>query len=447
MVKYLIVMITIPKSKSLLLSVFIVILASVTFVQRVASQSNIYFPPIVGNEWETVQPESLGWCQEELIFLDQFLVEKGTKAFIILKNGRIAHERYFGSFTRDSVWYWASAGKSLTAFLAGLAIDEGVLNIEAPVSEYLGKGWTSTTEDQESAIKVWHQMTMTTGLEGSWDNDCKDPECLLYRAAPGTRWFYYNAPYLLVHDVIEKASGMNYQQFTNRNLSLKTGITGLWLNGVFFSRARSMARFGLLMLNNGNWNNDIILRNKDYHRQMIESSQDLNPAYGLLWWLNGKNRFRIPVIDFTFNGKLVPNAPDDMYCALGKDDQKIYVVPSQNLIVVRMGNSAGEVAGAITSFDNQLWRELDRVFCNPTSLNQIPQLSEILHYPNPASDILKIEGATGHYRIIDIYGRSIMEGVLDNGQINISVLPVGTYILQFLKGTEKSVGNLKFVKM
>ncbi len=128
-----------------------------------AAQEDPYFPPVIGNDWQTVDPSSLGWCTDQLPALIDFLDESNTKAFIVLKDGRIAIEHYFGTFTQDSSWYWASAGKSLTAFLVGLAQEDGFLDIEAPTSEYLGTGWTSLTPQQEAAITVRHQLTMTTG--------------------------------------------------------------------------------------------------------------------------------------------------------------------------------------------------------------------------------------------------------------------------------------------
>ncbi len=101
---------------------------------------NIYFPPNTGNTWETVSPESLGWCTENIDTLYSFLEQKHSKAFIVLKDGRIVIEHYFGSFTQDSIWYWASAGKTLTAFLVGIAQEEGYFSIQDSTSEYLGDG-------------------------------------------------------------------------------------------------------------------------------------------------------------------------------------------------------------------------------------------------------------------------------------------------------------------
>lgn len=85
-----------------------------------------------------------------------FLEQKNSKAFILLKDGKIVLEKYFGAFTQDSIWYWASAGKTLTALLTGIAQEEGYLLITDSTSKYLGSGWTSEPPQKERLITVWH---------------------------------------------------------------------------------------------------------------------------------------------------------------------------------------------------------------------------------------------------------------------------------------------------
>jgi hypothetical protein len=95
---------------------------------------------------------------------------------------------------------------------------------------------------------------------------------------------------------------------------------------------------------------------------MTNTSQQLNEAYGFLWWLNGKESYRLPQTTLEFQGKLIPNAPNDLISALGKDDQKLYIVPSQDLIVIRMGDDAGNAVPGPSGFDNELWGKLDELF-------------------------------------------------------------------------------------
>jgi len=84
----------------------------------------------------------------------------------------------------------------------------------------------------------------------------------------------------------------------------------------------------------------------------------MNPSYGYLTWLNGKDVHMLPSTQIVFPGMLIPNAPSDCYAALGKNDQKLYVVPSKGLVVVRMGDAAYDSRLAVTVFDNEIWGKL-----------------------------------------------------------------------------------------
>lgn len=327
--------------------------------------AGVYYPP-AGALWERTSPAALGWDEAALPALFNMLEQKGTKAFLVVHNGRIVLEKYFGRFTADSSWYWASAGKTLTAALVGIAQHEGRLQITDPTSRYLGQGWTSLPPAKENLITVRHQLAMTTGLDdGTADDDCTTPGCLQYKADAGSRWAYHNAPYTLLEKVVEQATGSSYNAYFRQKIGSRIGMDGLWVrvgfNNVFFSTARSMARFGLLLQSGGVWNGTAVLPDSVFNRAQVNSSQSFNPSYGYLTWLNGKASHMLPTLQLSFAGALIPNGPADMYAALGKNDQKLYVVPSRKLVVVRMGETAGNVVLAASSFDNELWGALKAV--------------------------------------------------------------------------------------
>ena len=119
-----------------------------------------------------------------------------------------------------------------------------------------------------------------------------------------------------------------------------------------------MARFGLMIYANGKWEDTEII-SESFLNEATNTSQNINEAYGYLWWLNGKSSFHLPQSQLEFSGELIPNAPSDMYAALGKNDQKIYVVPSKKLVVIRMGESAEAENFALSSFDNDLWEKIN----------------------------------------------------------------------------------------
>lgn len=333
---------------------------------------SIYFPPKGSTQWESINPDELGWNMGKMTELKGFLQNNNTRAFLILKEGKIVVEEYWGqnitntgAFGQESQWYWASAGKSVTAFLTGLAQEQGYLKIEDKSSDYLGQGWTSLSEEQESRITVLHQLTMTTGLDYQVnDLDCTHPECLTYKAAPGTQWYYHNAPYTLLKEVISSAVGVSYEQFTNENLEEKIGMEGRWIsnnfNNVYWSRPRDMARFGLLILNKGKWEDEQIMKDSVFYNAMVNTSQDLNPSYGYLWWLNGKGQAILPGFPNRIPTSVAPEAPQELFAAMGKNGQFIDIVPSQKLIVVRMGEAPDGSLVPI-KFHDDMWRILSDV--------------------------------------------------------------------------------------
>ncbi|WP_375436292.1 serine hydrolase [uncultured Hymenobacter sp.] len=418
------------------------VLALATLPAR-AQQPTLYFPPNAATgTWATTPPQSLGWCQPQLDSLLAFLGRKQTKSFIVLQNGRIVVERYYGTYTQDSVWYWASAGKSLTATLVGIAQQEGLLRLSDSTSRTLGRGWTSAPAAKEKLITVRNQLTMTTGLDDTpptpCDNESTAAACLLYQADAGTRWAYHTGPYRLLQDVIASASGLTINQYTNQRLTSRIGMDGRWVNNVYYSRARDMARFGLLTLARGTWNGTVILRDTAYFRQMTTPSQPFNRSYGYLWWLNGQTSYKLPgPQQTTFSGPLVPTAPADLIAALGKNDQKIYVVPSLRLVVVRQGKEAGDVRLALSSFDAELWRYLmAAIQCRPLAADKAVVESAAQFHPNPATNSVTVASVPGtvRLRLLDVTGRVVRQQVAATTETSVSLtgLPNGLYLLQWL---------------
>ena len=205
---------------------------------------------------------------------------------------------------------------------------------------------------------------MTSGLDDATDD--VNPTSLKYVADAGTRWAYHNV-YVKLQDVVAQASGQTWNDYFNIKLRDKIGMTGSWIqsgnNSLYWSTTRSMARFGLLMLNKGKWENDIIV-NEIYINEATTTSQNINQSYGYLWWLNGKSSYHLPQTQFEFRGSLIPNAPKDMFMALGKNDQKIYAIPSKKMVVIRMGDVANpeNPSFALSGFDGELWTKINALY-------------------------------------------------------------------------------------
>lgn len=341
--------------------------------QKTASipAKNLYFPPIESDVWDEVLIADLGWDPTALSEMLAWLPTQETRAFIILKDGKIVVEEYWGAkltgvggMDKTSYWYWASAGKTLTAALVGIAQQEKLLNTNDRTQKYLGEGWTSMPVNQERDIRLIHHLTLTTGIDDKVDNlDDSVPDNLKYLAKPGTRWSYHNATYSLLENIVEKATGKDYQNYFKEKLGDRIGMKGFWqqagLNNVFYSDARSFARFGLLLLAKGNWNGNLIWSG-DFFEKMSKTSQSLNLSYGYLTWLNGKASYMVPGSQSLIPGSLIPQAPSEMYQAIGENGQILMVIPSQNLVIIRIGSSRGE---ALVPFllMRDMWQRLDQV--------------------------------------------------------------------------------------
>ncbi len=154
----------------------------------------------------------------------------------------------------------------------------------------------------------------------------------------------------------------------------------------------------------------------------------------------------------TFPGTLRSNAPADMYCALGKNDQKIYVVPSQNLVIVRQGNTAGGFNLAASAFDNTLWDYINKLNCALTDVSSYPLEDSFRLYPNPVNNNLTIEneGASiSKIGVFDVLGNKILTiegtGKAKKTEINFSQFNKGIYFVQ-IEGANGAIVRKKVIK-
>lgn len=419
--------------KNLFLGLLIILNFNVLHTQT------LYFPPVNSSIWDTLPLSSAEWCDEKINNVLPYLEKTNSKAFIVLKDGKIIVEKYFGTFTRDSNWYWASAGKTLTSFAVGIAQQEGFLSINDPSNKYLGNGWTSLTQTQEDKILIKHQLTMSTGLDEKIPSlDCTLPSCLKYAADPGTKWYYHNGPYTLLDKVIENATSQTLNNYLTAKLKNIIGMKGLFIktgyNNVYYSDARSMARYGLIILNKGKWGNTTIMSDTNYFNQMINTSQSMNLSYGYLWWLNGKASCMAPSTSLVFPTMILPNSPKDLYSGIGKNGQYVAVIPSKNMVMIRMGN-APDSSLAPFSYMDSIWIKINEKTCPMISTGiKISDRDEIGVSPNPFVDRIKISSNNNSYsiKIYSMENKLIYDGKLRSKEeeIDLSIQPQGMYIFQ-----------------
>ena len=218
--------------------------------------------------------------------------------------------------------------------------------------------------DEEDLVDVYHLLTMTSGVNQKGNG--REPEDLTYKADAGERWEYQNM-FVLLQDIVANATDRDFDVYLDLKLKEPIGMDGRFIsyfgNVVYYSTARSMARFGILALNKGKWENKHII-SEDMFTESITVSQDLNKAYGYLWWLNGGVSYMLPESQRVYPGQLLPNAPSNGYFAMGHNEQRMYVSPDNSMIVLRLGETYREdsdTAMALSEFDTVLWDHINHL--------------------------------------------------------------------------------------
>lgn len=322
-----------------------------------------WFFPSSDATWLTARPSAAGFDSTALDAALTWAGEQNSSAVVVVWRGRIVAERYWGGWTTQTRGPYFSAGKTITAALVLDLARDGLVSLNARVGTYLGAGW-SRAGNAEDSITVRHLLAMASGTDDS----------LKRVAAPAAQRFYYNNPaYYQLFGVAAAADGRTFPTLAQQRLLDPIGMSRTLLIAnedtgepgfVFAGSARDFARFGILTLNHGRWNGTQVLADSALLRQARQPSGSDNLSYGWLWWLNGGASHRTPgpYLLPTNAGPMFPAAPTDLAAALGRDDKKLYVVPSLDLIVVRLGERAtisGSVSpDAVSSFDNAFWTRL-----------------------------------------------------------------------------------------
>lgn len=347
--------------RCLLFSLLILVLG----INFACSELDMYFPPQDG-DWETVTPEEVGWNAVALENAMAFAGEYNSSGIVILHRGRILAERYWkisgtdADVTSDGrpIEDVASVQKSVVSLLTGIALERGLLQLDMSVSSYLDATWSEAPREFEEHITLRHLLSMTSGLTRG----------LEYEAPAGERWLYSTSAYKHLIEVLTKVSRVELSDYTSEWLTVKIGMKdSRWVTRAgksknsygFVSSTRDLARLGLLILAEGAWDGDMIV-SESYLRETLRSSQSMNPAFGFLFWVNGQDDWMDVHQNNLRPGSFIPTAPNDLVAARGDGDRRVYVVPSLNIVITRLGASAVFKDGKADYqfFDREFWRKL-----------------------------------------------------------------------------------------
>jgi CubicO group peptidase (beta-lactamase class C family) len=324
---------------------------------------------------QLADPEELGFDPKALERAADRAEDAGSTCFLVARDGQVVVEDYWngGSGTRPQEVF--SVTKSVTSTLVGLAQADGDLSVEDRASDYIpewrrtpskgvtvrnllsndsGRYWT-TESDYGELIEARNRTAYAVGLGQA--------------APPGTVWAYNNAAIQTLDAVIRNATGTATHDYAQARLFEPLGMssTRMTLDAsrestqVFFgmqSTCPDLERFGRLFAQDGEWDGEQLIPQAWVEDAVGRSSQELNAAYGLLWWVNRTGPLRDPVdsenpglppgVDKV--GQLVPGAPEEMYAALGLGGQVVLVDPGSGVVVVRLGTLGAGAADNARSY-------------------------------------------------------------------------------------------------
>jgi CubicO group peptidase (beta-lactamase class C family) len=273
----------------------------------------------------------------------------------VIRHGCIAGWTRLDRTTSEIALDGWSMTKSVTSMLVGRAVTMGLFDIDRPLST-----WIPEADDEHGRLTPKDLLTMSSGLHHNWFRDppfagevmpdqVRDALALPFDAKPGTTWAYQQTPVTLLLNLVERAVKTDIQAWAQANLFGQIGIEpGSWswerdragnTEGWAHLHMRPVdwARLGYLMLHEGSWNGKQLI-DRAYHAAAI-TPLTINRAYGYLFWLNNGEGAVWPDVygrDLGGDGPW-PGAPADTYAMVGMQNQRVWVIPSLDMVIVRMG--------------------------------------------------------------------------------------------------------------
>ncbi len=271
-------------------------------------------------------------------------------AFLLIQNEKIKYEEYWDGYSEKSLSNSFSAAKSVVSLLIGIALDEGkIKSLDQSVGDFLPE----YNEGSRKELTIRQVLTMSSGL--NWEEKYTTPFSTTARAyygsniadlvidlelveEPGVYFEYLSGNTQILAMVVEAATGQRISEYASEKIwaSMGAQYNALWCldseDGMekayccFNTNARDFARFGQLVLNNGIWNNEVII-SKDYiseattAKEYLLDKRDNKPVefYGYQWWIIDYKGLKIPY----------------MRGILG---QYIFSIREKNAVVVRLGH-------------------------------------------------------------------------------------------------------------
>lgn len=317
---------------------------------------------------------------EKTYGFDDFLKKNKTVAFLIIRNDTLYYENYFSGYEAEDIVPSFSVAKSFVSALVGIAIDEGhIKSIHEPITNYLEELDTATF----GKITIEHLLDMQSGIKNNegYYNPFGDVAVQYYGTNlrrcvrklkvqfPPGKWFRYaSINTQLLGMIVQNATKTPLDVYLQEKIWKKTGMEydASWsidsrknrmvkafccLN----ARARDFAKFGRLYLHKGNWNGEQLISEKWVNESLSFPKLKNGLIYSYQWWHNVRrypyeavqDTISVPhyFVNRRYDGETRKWAfvPGDDFYAHGILGQYVYVYPSKNIIIVRLGKQEGNV--------------------------------------------------------------------------------------------------------
>lgn len=330
----------------------------------------VWSPPLGTNDWPFYITDTLDLVNKvdheklneafDYAFDEPFIDNpRYTRAALVIYKGKIVKEQYGEGFTANTPLLGWSMAKSVTSALVGLLVKDGKLDVNevADVPE-----WHQQANDSRSKIKLDDLLHMTSGLAFEEDySKPSDVNKMLWTKAsagnvaaqnkmahpPNTNWYYSSGTTNIISQIIRRQfdDEYDYQTFPYKRLfhplgmnsvTLESDASGTFVGSSFmYATARDWAKFGLLYLNDGVWNGERILPEGwvDYSRKRTPVLKE--GYYSAQFWNNA-----ISEPDNSTTPRHWVGVPEDAYYATGFEGQQVIIIPSREVVIVRLGLTA-----------------------------------------------------------------------------------------------------------
>lgn len=320
-------------------------------------------------DWVVEAPENHGLSADGLQAMATVAEQFGSSCLVVIHDGVMVGEWYWDGFARDTkVANVFSVTKSVTSTLVGIAQEGASLQIEQPAASQIPR-WAGTPSERvtvrnlisNDSGRFWSfESDYVTGLMPALDQTAYTIG-LSQQFDPGTVWEYNNAAIQALEEVMSRSTGQDLGAYAQAQLFDKIGATArmtsdpagntLTYQGVTSSCA-DLARFGYLALREGKWKDEQVVP-KQWIQDATQPSTELNSAYGYMWWLNREGHVVQPSFPgrIEYDGKLVPEASEQLFFAVGAFGQLVIVDPKDEYVIVRLQNVTDLNAALATSPD------------------------------------------------------------------------------------------------